>query len=483
MHELNQIAQLNAAQASRRYGRNTLGAERRIAGAFLPTDTAQVQAIVQWARASGNCLHPLSTGRNWGYGSATPSRDDVWVVDLSGMNQVIHYDAQLGTVTLQPGVTQQMLYDFFQQHNLPLMVPTTGAGPNVSIIGNALERGYGVTHQFDSFGNATALQAVLADGSLYQSPLLAMGGTEVAHCYKWGVGPYLDGMFAQGDYGIVVEMSFALKHQPESILGCFYPIADQACLLRLIEPLQDLCRRFGNHLGPLKLTNHHRLIRGPAGNNQLPADTPPWMGFGAIYGDAAITALIRQAFEAALAACQVQAQFIEAGPGAAPAPAPLQGFVDLLSGKPSSVALPFAYYRANRPCPPAPDLSIDQDGCGLIWFAPLIPMKTGAVADYLTIVEQYMAQYQLDRAITLTSLSERCFDSATAILFDANNPSEVSKAQRCYQALFEACQAKGMLPYRIPNGLHHGLLQESAANTLAQRIKQALDPNQIFCPR
>jgi hypothetical protein len=50
---------------------------------------------------------------------------------------------------------------------LPFLVPVTGAGPNCSLLGNALERGDGVVPHADHFGAVTALAAVLPDGEMY----------------------------------------------------------------------------------------------------------------------------------------------------------------------------------------------------------------------------------------------------------------------------------------------------------------------------
>jgi hypothetical protein len=52
-------------------------------------------------------------------------------------------------VTLEPGVTQARLHEFLCDGKYPYLVPVTGAGPNCSIVGNAIERGYGITPWVD----------------------------------------------------------------------------------------------------------------------------------------------------------------------------------------------------------------------------------------------------------------------------------------------------------------------------------------------
>jgi 4-cresol dehydrogenase (hydroxylating) len=102
-----------------------------------------------------------------------------------------------------PGVTESQLREYLDDHAPGFMVPTTGAGPNCSLIGNALERGYGITPYADHFGAVTALEAVLPDGRLYRSALTELGAETLDQAFKWGLGPYLDGLFAQGSIGVV----------------------------------------------------------------------------------------------------------------------------------------------------------------------------------------------------------------------------------------------------------------------------------------
>src|SRR5262249_56987597 len=92
-----------------------------------------------------------------------------------------------------------------------------GAGPDCSIVGNALERGYGITPLTDHFGAVLSLEAVLPDGRLYRSSLAALGAEAADRVFKWGVGPYLDGLFAQSGFGIVTSMTIALARRPQAI--------------------------------------------------------------------------------------------------------------------------------------------------------------------------------------------------------------------------------------------------------------------------
>jgi 4-cresol dehydrogenase (hydroxylating) len=92
-------------------------------------------------------------------------------------------------VTVEPGVTQQILYDYLERNRLAFLVPATGAGPHCSLVGNALERGYGITPYADHFSAVTAIEAVLPNGRIYRSALSELGGGTVDRAFKWGIGP------------------------------------------------------------------------------------------------------------------------------------------------------------------------------------------------------------------------------------------------------------------------------------------------------
>ena len=185
---LGERAVLDSAAAQQRYGPCTTGVERSIAAALRPRSVDDVVAIVDIARENTIPVYPVSTGHNWGYGSANPVTDGCVIVDLSGLDRVVNTDVALGLVTVEPGVTQQILYDYLERNRLAFLVPVTGAGPHCSLVGNALERGYGITPYADHFGAVTAMEAVLPNGRICRSALSELGGGTVDRAFKWGIG-------------------------------------------------------------------------------------------------------------------------------------------------------------------------------------------------------------------------------------------------------------------------------------------------------
>lgn len=506
----------NAAQ--QRYGINTIGAERAIPAALLPRNVEEIVGIVAVARRHGIPLYPISTGHNWGYGSAVPVTEGCVVVDLSGLDRIVDMDAELGLVTVEPGVTQHRLHDYLERNALPFLVPVTGAGPDCSLVGNALERGYGITPYADHFAAVTALEAVLPNGRVYRSALSELGGTAVDRAFKWGVGPYLDGLFAQGNFAIVTRMTIALAARPERTDAFFFGIEQDAGLEPAVAAVRQILRSLGGVVGSINLMNTRRMLAmiEPYPQAQIgasgilptelvaklagPYRISAWTGLGALYGEAEIVTVARRAVRRILKPSVNRLDFFSPGRAAglnrlldhipllsrgrlARRARALDGAMQLITGKPSRVALPLAYWRSATP--PRPDAALDpaRDGCGLIWYPPLVPMIPDRVRRYVDMVDAICAGHGIEPLITLTSLSDRCFDSSVPLLFDRRDANQTANAQSCYRALLEAGRKEGFLPYRLGIGSMSWLTGADAPCwEMVAAIKSALDPKGIIAP-
>lgn len=144
------------------YGATTTGAKTSILGAVKPQNVQEIQQIVHLASENNLTLYPISTGKNWGYTDSSPITDGNVIVDLSLMNRILDYNPDYGYVTLEPGVTQQQLADFLRENGDIHMMSPTGSSPDASLIGNYLERGFGIAPPIDHSEAITSLKAVLA---------------------------------------------------------------------------------------------------------------------------------------------------------------------------------------------------------------------------------------------------------------------------------------------------------------------------------
>jgi 4-cresol dehydrogenase (hydroxylating) len=509
-------AVLDAAEAERLYGASTTGVHRSIVAALKPKSVEDVQATVTTASQHGVPLYPFSTGHNWGYGCSLPVQDGCAVVDLSGL-KAIEMDADRGLVTLEPGVTQGDLGDYLEANGLPFLVPTTGAGPRCSLIGNALERGYGITPYADHFGAMMGIEAVLADGRIYRSPLAELGGDAVDRGFKWKVGPYLDGLFAQSNFGIVTRMTIALASRPACIQAFLFGIKHETGLERAVLAVQEILRSLSGVVGSINLMNARRVLsmsadypRERVGDDGiLPAAVVTelaggrkalaWTGIGALYGTTSVVQAARKEIRRILAPLACRVTFISPEMASRvhwlTALSPLRQHrlaqrakmldlaMQVLSGRPSEVALHLAYWTSGDAVRHGQALDPARDGCGLIWYPPLIPMRPERVRVYVDMIERVCIAHRIEPLITLTSLSDRCFDSSVPLLFRRNDPDETASAQACYRALLEAGRSEGFLPYRMAiDAVDWVVRPETPYWQLVGKIKSAFDPTGIIAP-
>ena len=499
------------------YGADTTAAQRIIPAALRLVDGAVLPELMRIAQRHRVPVYPISTGRNWGYGTALAAHDDCVIIDLSGMRQILHFDAEMGVVTVEPGVTQAMLAAFLDCGAHPFMVPVTGAGPSCSLVGNALERGYGITPHTDHFAAVTDLEAVLADGSRYRTALREAAGEDLARLFKWGIGAYSAGLFSQSGFGIVTRMSIVLARRPECIKVCLFSLKDDALLETAVERIRAILGKLPGTVGGINLMNRHRVL---AMSSPYPADRigadglippavieqlgrqyqiAPWTGFGTLYGTPRMVAAAQKEIKLALAGVASRLLFLNASkanalltvarwiPGAPgqrlrSTAATLARSLELVAGRPNETALPLAYWRnpgavLSTPRDPA------RDGCGLIWYAPLVPMRAAGARAYVQMVTEVTAAHGLEPLLTFTSLSDKLFDSTVPLIFERGQPASVEAAQACYRTLMARDQAQGWFPYRVTISAMPALAaMMDDSHAFHERLRKGIDPHNLIAP-
>ena len=510
-----QVLQGDAVQAA--YGIDTTGAERHIPAALLIRDADTVQQVMRIASRHQVPVYPISTGKNWGYGSSLPARDGCVIVDLGRLQKVIDFDPELGVITLEPGVTQGMLADFLEAGKHPFLVPVTGAGPTCSLVSNALERGYGVTPHVDHFGAVTDIEAVLPDGSLFRTALREAGGHELARLFKWGIGPYSTGLFTQSGFGIVTRMSIILARRPECVKVCLFSLKDDALLETAVLRIRSIMSRLTGTVGAINLMNQHRVLSMAAPypadqigvDGLIPKDVIaalgkqyqifPWTGFGTLYGTKRMVAAAQAEMKSALGDIATRMMFLtpdrakqlsqltqlipgKTGRGLQGLTATLAQSLELVAGRPNETALPLAYWRNGKP-QKGKFKNPALDGCGLMWYAPLVPMRPADIRAYVDMVKDIAPRHGLEPLITFTTLSDKLFDSTVPLVFDRDKPQAAQNVMACYNDLLHTGRAKGWFPYRV--GVDSmptlvGLMGE--AKTFHERLRKDIDPHDLMSP-
>ncbi len=452
--------------------------------ALAPASTEQVQEIVKVANQHLVPLWTVSRGKNFAYGGAAPVLAGSVVLDLSRMDRILEVNEQFGYALVEPGVSYFDLYKHIQDRGLKLWldVPDPGWG---SVMGNALDHGVGYTPYGDHFGMQCGMEVVLANGAVVRTGMGAMPGNNTWQLFKYGFGPYVDGMFSQSNFGIVTKMGIWLMREPPGYRPYLItfpreediePVVEIVRSLRLNNVLQNAATIRSLVLDAALFSTKSQYFSGagPIPDSvarQIMADQEigMWNFCGALYGPPAITDVLWAATRDAFASI----------PGARfyfpedrkRRPDVLIHRSDTMRGIPKLTEFGFLNWNG---------------GGGHVGFSPVSPI-TGKDA-----IKQYRMVSGRVRAagfdyMGLMAVGFRELHHVTVIVYDQTNPQEREKLDQLFRLMVREAAAEGYGEYRT-----HIHYMDTIANTygwnnhallkMHQTIKDALDPNGILSP-
>ncbi len=516
----------------RRHSLVTIPQAHQCACVLRPGSVLEVQEAVRIARRHGLHLWTFGRGHNWGYGTKTATHSQAVVLLLDRMRCIREVNEELAYAVVEPGVTQQQLAEHLAGCGGRLWADCTDSSPQGSVLGNALERGLGYTPYGDHFAHLCGLEVVLPDGEL----LYTGGGPPncpTHHTFKWGTGPVLEGLFSQGNLGIVTAGGIWLMPAPECFEMFVFELRDASRLGDAIDAARRLALagavRSNFHmvndvlLGAVITQFPHELALregylGERGRAALRAryGLPLWTMVGGFYGTraqvAAQRALVRRQLGplgnlTTIGAKRVAwmarllrglegspvgtlrngllAALLRAGAGAA-SPELLRivpAIYDILRGIPGEKVLTCAYFRSRRRRP-ACDIDPARDGCGLLWFAPVVPLASRHVEPVRSLCEACFERHGFDFAMSFIMANPRSVVMLMAILYDRESPAESARAAALYEELASSVAAAGYQQYRTSvHHMHRVLAANPAFARTAAAIKQALDPHNVLAPQ
>ena len=201
----------------------------------------QVQAVMKTANEYKIPVYPISTGKNLGYGGSAPNLSGSVVLDLKRMNRILDVSERNHSALVEPGVSYFDLYRYIQERKLKVWVdvPDPGWG---SPMGNSLDHGGGYLQPMyrNHFDSHCGMEVVLANGDLMRTGMGAMPGAQTWQQYKFGFGPWIDGMFSQSNFGVVTKMGFWLMPEPDAYLTGTVTVPRYEDLIPMIDILTFL---------------------------------------------------------------------------------------------------------------------------------------------------------------------------------------------------------------------------------------------------
>jgi len=476
-------------------------AEERLASAAVaPADVEQVQAIMRVANEHRIPIYPISTGRNLGYGGSAPVYSGSVVLDLKRMNRILEIDERKANCLVEPGVSYFDLYRHIRANKLKVWIdcPDPGWG---SLIGNALEHGNGYTMApyRDHFGAHCGMEVVLANGDLVRTGMGAMPGAMTWQQFKYGYGPYLDGLFSQSNFGVVTKMGFWLMPEPEvfrwgTVLAFGYDdlfaMIDELSYLESAKVMTATTRvesplLFGAFKGPPPATDLVTLRATPGGASRESLEeyakrtgTAYWSVILRFYGSDKLTAAQWEYARERFAKRIPDAKFVDGD--VRHFPLSDREANELLDKAPLGIPSLEAFSMGGRtPTNPTPSL-------GHIWFSPIIPMTGEAVQECDRVFRAAFAEWGVNPlGLPLPQLyHERTFFQIYG--FPITHDSETNRRNRdTFKRMIKLAAEHGWGEYRTAPAFMDACADTYSFNNHAQRrlhetLKDAMDPNGIL---
>lgn len=480
------------------------------AAILRPNSVAEVQAIVKAAGRHNVPLYPVSTGNNWGYGCSQPVTENCVLLDLGEMNKVLEVNREMAYAVIEPGVTQGQLAAHLTAAGIPLMIDPTGAGPAAGLLGNALERGYGLGLYGDHFGSLCGMEVVLANGELLKTEFGRFENSRARHIYKWGLGPFVDGLFSQSNFGIVVRIGVWLQPVPAHLEVCLaqvnsdedaFALADKVRILHLEQSI----RTRANFLSQGRLLSLFEQSPHPTRplSEEEVRSLADYYGIGrwnvmfALFGTRDQTAaakkrisrLIRPHCSRLIFASERRIKLLRSI-GAAirlrrltELATMLRLIMSIFKGAPTIGALRLAYWRNQSAKPPQENPNPSRDRCGVIWFAPIVPLSSSGMRDFIALAAPICRSNGFDFAPTFTTVADRAFDCTIPILYSKDDPEQCAHALNCYNQLASSAAAAGFVPYRLGiQSMNQFFDPDDPYTRFVSTLKAAIDPQRILAP-
>ncbi|WP_374661010.1 FAD-binding oxidoreductase [Inhella sp.] len=484
-------------------------------------DRAEVLRLVQEANRRGWALYPYSTGLNWGYGGSQPPRAGCVPVDLSGMKRILNADqisVSHPVAVIEPGVTQGQLADFLAERHPGLSFNVTGSARGTSLIGNALDRGVGYLgpRREDLFG----LEVVTGRGDLLHTGFRRLGEhSELANLHPYGLGPMLDGLFFQGNFGIVTSACFRLLPRLPEQVAVSLALHDANRLGEFIDVLAALKREnvmhsvthIGNQARTRASLSHgmHGYLASRCGLSGAELDRAlelalevvapgEWTSLGGVGGTAA---QVRSAMSEVrhrmrgLARVMVVTEerlnlglklfdalrkwpFARAQAAAISAVMPLHG---LAVGRPTDVAIDNLLWKFGQPHLPA--VRFEDSRCGVLFVSPALPMRGAYVQNFIAEMVAVAERFGHTLFTTLNIETPLALVAICNLLFDRESESERQRALDCATALQALVRERGLSVYRARADMMGEIADPADPYwRLVRELKQVFDPNNVIAP-
>lgn len=447
-----------------------------------PADVDELRTVVSIVNDLELPVWTSSQGRNFGYGGSAPVINGSIVINLRRLNRILEIDEEAGYALIEPGVTFFDLYEELRRRDAKLWmsVPDLGWG---SVIGNALEHGYGYGELGDHASAVCGMEVLLASGELIRTGQGGNPDSTLWQCHRRGFGPSLDGLFMQSNFGIVTKLGIWLSPRPEKFVTGSIICDGEDDIATLVDTLRPLVR--DNTIQGMPLVSSTPRADSDAGSSpsrhaeqsrRLRSVMRPgrWNARVSFYGPAQMVtariALVENAIATALPDARLELREYRGTDG----PDDIDPRDQVPAGIPTMVLLELLHEAFGT-------------ALGHLDFSPVIPFDGAAAAQHERMVREVMREFDLTGPFAWI-VNSRSLVGACMLLFDVTDSDQVSAAHAAVRRMCDRAATEfGWNEYRA----HPALVEHVAASfrfgdgalhRTYTKIKDALDPRGILSP-
>ncbi len=439
-------------------------------GAILAASVEDVQGALAICNKYRIPVWPISTGRNLGYGSAAPATRGQLILDLKRMDRILEVDPVLCTALVEPGVTYQQLQDHLKERNIALWLDFPRDGPLVGPVGNTLERGSGSTPYGDHFAHACGMEVVLADGRVLRTGMGSLPGSASWQVFKYGYGPYLDGLFTQSNFGVVTKLGLWLMPAPAAYRTLLVRFWDDQGLGAAVETARQL-RLSGTIPNPCRLTSAALMLTGVMRRAEL------YQGSGTVPNEAIFAAARQHGIAPWNLTFTLYGTSEQIGPS-----------LDIVirAFETSGGQIVSDYHDGSQ----SNELNLSAfsllnwvGGGGLAWLAPVSPARGADALRQRDIARAILTMHGMDY-LAAPTVYGRDLHHLTAVVFDYDDLQARQRARDCFRELVAAFTDNGYGLHRVGIGFMDEVARSygETHRDVNRALKRALDPNGILAP-
>ncbi len=439
----------------------------KIYGVVFISDKNQLISALKIINQYKVPIYVISQGKNYGYGGAMPVKNGI-IFNLSKMEKILNFNEDLGSITIEPGVTFKQVYDFLKKKKTKFELTNIGGSQNSSIIGNICERGIGKGLYGEIYQNLGELEIVLPTGEVIYSGYSNFNKDNHLNISRFGLGPDISYLFLQSNLGIITKATIYLKPKLsyKKVISFVFNEDSQVEIFDLLRELKLKKIIEGNFL----IANKYRAI-------------------GSFFNKKTFNFLEKLLFKKNFLIGQLIIETATKNE--------LQGKINYLKKEFLKNKIIFfvnnffeqlttptddylkSCYQEKKNIPK--NLDPERDNCGVIWVNIVLPFLGKEIKNAYLNMSLIMKKYGFKPDIGINILTERKVYLIGAIIYDREKKFYDEKAISCKDKIINFFIKKGYYPYRLDiNSMSYLNLVSKDYQKFIKNLKKLVDPNNIL---